>query len=69
MFEKGFSTKGSDRGLGLLNVKEIVNKNYINVSLNTCIESGLFKQELIIKFRDIFKENSSTYESIYNNAL
>ncbi|MGH4123315.1 MAG: sensor histidine kinase [Clostridium sp.] len=66
MFEKGFSTRGSNRGLGLLNVKEILNKKYTNVFLNTSIENQIFKQELIIKFKDISKENFSTYESISN---
>jgi len=66
MFEKGFSTKGSNRGVGLSNVKEIVDKNYANVALNTSMENQLFKQELIIKFKEDLKENFSTYEGVSN---
>ena len=66
MFEKGFSTKRSNRGVGLSNVKEIVNKKYTNVSLNTSMENQLFKQELIIKFKDISKKNFSTYKTTSN---
>ncbi len=37
MFKKGFSTKGENRGLGLSNLKDIID-NYNNVSLDTVIE-------------------------------
>ncbi|GAA0732404.1 sensor histidine kinase [Clostridium oceanicum] len=50
MFKEGFSTKGEDRGLGLSNIKSIINKKYDNAVLNTYIEKNEFKQELIIKF-------------------
>ncbi|WP_297420059.1 GHKL domain-containing protein [Clostridium sp.] len=47
VYQKGFSTKGENRGLGLYNLKEITNK-YANVSLDTLIEDGEFKQILQI---------------------
>ncbi|WP_142415614.1 sensor histidine kinase [Hathewaya massiliensis] len=64
MFEKGFSTKGENRGLGLSNVKEIVDKKYSNVSLNTSMENQFFKQELIVKFQDVLKESSVNYDNV-----
>ncbi|MGL4108224.1 sensor histidine kinase [Clostridium sp. LP20] len=45
IYEKGFSTKGKSRGLGLSNLKEIVTK-YPNVSLDTVIEEKEFHQIL-----------------------
>lgn len=45
LFQSGFSTKGENRGLGLSNLKEIIN-NYNNVSLDTSIENGEFIQRL-----------------------
>lgn len=47
MFESGFSTKGSNRGLGLSNLKEIVS-NYKNISIDTSIENEEFIQNLQI---------------------
>lgn len=47
VYQKGFSTKGENRGLGLYNLKEITNK-YANVSLDTLIENLEFKQFLQI---------------------
>lgn len=47
MFEKGFSTKGNDRGLGLSNLKEVL-KSYSNVSLDTSIDDDEFTQNLYI---------------------
>lgn len=47
MFEKGFSTKGTNRGLGLSNLKEIVS-NYKNISFDTSIENEEFIQYLQI---------------------
>lgn len=47
IYQKGFSTKGKNRGLGLCNLKEITSK-YNNVSLDTLIENGEFKQLLQI---------------------
>jgi two-component system sensor histidine kinase AgrC len=49
MFEKGFSTKGENRGVGLNNVKDILANRYKNVILNTSIEDEMFKQELWIR--------------------
>ncbi len=43
IYQKGFSTKGLNRGLGLSNLKQIIGK-YTNVSLDTSIENGEFKQ-------------------------
>lgn len=51
-FEKGFSTKGENRGLGLSNLKEIITK-IPNVQLDTNMENGNFIQEIKI----IKKEN------------
>ncbi|HEY5588178.1 MAG TPA: GHKL domain-containing protein [Candidatus Paceibacterota bacterium] len=51
LFKKGFSTKGINRGLGLSNVKEIVDKKYRNLTLNTTIKNSELIQELEIKDR------------------
>ncbi|NOW89146.1 two-component system sensor histidine kinase AgrC [Clostridium beijerinckii] len=45
MFAYGFSTKGSNRGCGLSNLKEILN-NYQNISLETSLENGQFIQNI-----------------------
>lgn len=45
IFEKGFSTKGEKRGLGLHNLNEIVDR-YKNVALDTFIENDNFTQVL-----------------------
>lgn len=45
MFQKGFSTKGKNRGLGLSNLKEIIEK-YNNITLETSNEDGEFMQSL-----------------------
>ncbi|MEC0090298.1 sensor histidine kinase [Paenibacillus macquariensis] len=47
IYEKGFSTKGTNRGLGLSNLKEIVSQ-CDNVTLDTYIKDDLFVQELEI---------------------
>lgn len=47
IYEKGFSTKGENRGLGLYSLKSITEK-YINVSRDTIIENDEFKQFLEI---------------------
>lgn len=49
IYQKGFSTKGSNRGLGLANVKEIIDKNP-NINLETLIENNEFTQ--IVKIKD-----------------
>lgn len=46
IFERGFSSKGENRGIGLANVKEILDK-YDNVILNTTSINYLFRQEMI----------------------
>jgi two-component system sensor histidine kinase AgrC len=43
IFEKGFSTKGENRGLGLYNLKKII-EDYKNVQVETSIDQGKFKQ-------------------------
>lgn len=43
MFEKGFSTKGENRGLGLSNLKEII-EDYDNILLDTHAENSQFIQ-------------------------
>jgi len=48
IFKKGKSSKGSGRGTGLSNVREILDKSYSNVILNTSIEGNYFIQEMII---------------------
>lgn len=48
LYEKNFSTKGENRGIGLKNIKNILNKRYNNVLFNTSINNCIFKQELII---------------------
>jgi two-component system sensor histidine kinase AgrC len=48
IFEKGYSTKGNDRGLGLDIVRKL-NKKYHNMNMNTYIKDDLFHQEMIIK--------------------
>jgi two-component system sensor histidine kinase AgrC len=49
IWEKGFSTKGEDRGLGLYTAKNIIEKKYNNVFMNTSAEDSEFIQELWIK--------------------
>ncbi|MBU5316332.1 GHKL domain-containing protein [Clostridium bornimense] len=48
MFQKGFSTKGKDRGTGLSNVREILNKSS-NIFLDTIIKDVEFIQKLEIE--------------------
>jgi len=47
IFEKGFTSKEGQRGLGLYTVAQLVGGNS-NLSLNTCIEDGDFVQELSV---------------------
>ncbi|WP_242850639.1 sensor histidine kinase [Clostridium lundense] len=49
IYKEGFSTKGDGRGVGLYTVKNIIDKKYDNVFINTSIEDNLFIQELWIK--------------------
>ena len=52
LFELGFSTKGENRGIGLNNVKEILDK-YKNIILETEIENSTFRQ--VIRFKRGFE--------------
>ena len=52
LFALGFSTKGRNRGLGLNNVKEILDK-YDNIMLETEMEDSTFRQ--IIRFKREFE--------------
>ena len=52
LFELGFSTKGENRGIGLNNVKEILNK-YKNIILETEMENSIFRQ--VIRFKREFE--------------
>lgn len=45
IFKRGFSSKGDNRGIGLANVKEILDK-YDNVILNTTSADYQFRQEM-----------------------
>ncbi|MDO5556609.1 MAG: GHKL domain-containing protein [Clostridia bacterium] len=47
LFKKGFSTKKNNTGLGLFNVRKILNKSK-NLNLFTSINNGLFSQSLEI---------------------
>lgn len=46
-YEKGFSTKGENRGLGLNSLKKMVDQEN-KTQLDTIIENGFFKQEIVI---------------------
>jgi len=48
VYEKGYSTKGENRGYGLSFAKQILDR-YTNILSNTHAENGIFKQELVIK--------------------
>ena len=52
LFELGFSTKGENRGIGLNNVKEILDK-YKNIILETEMENSTFRQ--VIRFKREFE--------------
>ena len=52
LFELGFSTKGRNRGIGLNNVKEILDQ-YENIILETEMEDSTFRQ--IIRFKREFE--------------
>lgn len=49
MFLEGYSTKGEGRGLGLSNLKKLIDNNYKNILLNTFEDNNIFKIELNIK--------------------
>ena len=48
IYQVGFSTKGENRGLGLSNVKEIIDK-YDDITLETDIETNYFIQ--VVRFK------------------
>jgi two-component system sensor histidine kinase AgrC len=48
MFDKGYTTKGENRGTGLYSVDKILNK-YPQAKLRTRLDNGLFTVELYIK--------------------
>jgi len=48
IFEKGFSTKGENRGIGLYNLRMILN-NFKNITLDTIVNDDEFSQILNIK--------------------
>ena len=52
LFELGFSTKGRNRGIGLNNVKDILDK-YENIILETEMEDSKFRQ--IVRFKREFE--------------
>lgn len=49
IFERGVSSKGNGRGIGLSNIKKIL-KSYPNISLNTTSRDFIFRQILEIEF-------------------
>lgn len=49
IFDRGYSTKGENRGLGLNTVKKLSKTKYPNMYVNTKIEYELFKVELVLK--------------------
>lgn len=55
IFDKGISSKGKNRGLGLYKVKDIINR-YKDISLDTYVENRMFTQELAIPKSIIAKE-------------
>ncbi|BCN29885.1 sensor histidine kinase [Anaeromicropila herbilytica] len=48
LYQKGYSTKGDNRGLGLSNLKEIISK-YSNCDMETVVENYEFKQIMEIR--------------------
>ncbi|WP_143314607.1 GHKL domain-containing protein [Clostridium sp. HBUAS56017] len=52
IYDKDFSTKGTDRGIGLKTVKDMLNDSYKHILLNTTMENCIFKQEMIINKSD-----------------
>lgn len=48
IYKRGYSSKGENRGLGLYNLKTLVDKNS-SLTLNTLINEGMFTQDLYIQ--------------------
>lgn len=55
IWQEGYSTKGTERGLGLTSLKYIVN-SYENVYASTFMENGCFVQEIKIVLKEIEEE-------------
>jgi two-component system sensor histidine kinase AgrC len=51
IYRRGYSSKGENRGLGLYNLKTLVDKNP-DITLNTFINEGMFTQDLYIKAKN-----------------
>lgn len=51
IYEQGYSTKGEKRGLGLSNLREIIN-SYSNINIDTIVENFEFQQILEIVSND-----------------
>ncbi|WP_051541987.1 sensor histidine kinase [Clostridium lundense] len=49
IYKLGYSTKGANRGIGLHNVRDIIDEKYDNVLLQTNFNEDVFIQELYIK--------------------
>lgn len=49
IYKLGYSTKSSNSGVGLYNVKDIIDKKYDNVLLETNFDKDVFIQDLYIK--------------------
>lgn len=54
LYKKGYSTKGTNRGIGLTSLREIINK-YETIYLDTLIEDGEFTQTITLDKN--FKDN------------
>jgi two-component system sensor histidine kinase AgrC len=52
LYQKGYSTKGENRGLGLSNLKEIITK-YSNCDIETLVENYEFKQIIEIRSQSV----------------
>jgi len=63
MFDKGWTTKGETRGIGLWMVKDIISK-YENIILNTTVDKKYVEQELII-----IKIVPETNDTLYTDIL
>lgn len=62
MFEKGWTSKGENRGLGLWMVKDII-AGYENIILNTTVDKKYLEQELII-IKTLPDENETLFTDI-----
>jgi len=47
IFKENYTTKGANRGLGLFNARQIINRSK-NAALSTLIENGEFIQQVIL---------------------